>query len=322
MKILLVGNPGGTNIADSLLFAARELRHQASLIPVTDAFRSTQLRRHISWRLLGHRPPRLEPFAQRVLESAHAFAPDVIIATGLAPITQAVLRELDGIRRIVYLTDDPWNPDFRAGWFFDALTAYDVVLTPRRANIEDLKTHGCRAVHYLPFGYDARHFHADPQPKSVDGFFAGGADEERIRFLAPILNGDFRISLAGDFWSRSPKTRAFAAGHFDPDRLRIATAAAHINICMVRARNRDGHVMRSLEIPAVGAAMLVQETDEHHELFGDDVVYFNTPKGLDARFRALLADEPLRQRLAAQVHHRILRGGHTYTDRLREILKS
>lgn len=320
MKILLVGNPGGTNVADSLLAAARELGHQASLVPATDAFRTSQLRRRISWHLLGHKPPRLDEFSRRVQESAEAFAPDVLIATGLAPINESALRALAGIPRFVFLTDDPWNPDFAAKWFFAALPHYDVAFTPRRANLQQLADAGCAAVQLLRFGYDPRHFFADPRPKDTDVFFAGGADAERIRLLQPLLNGEFKAQLAGDFWRDTDSTRPFAAGHLGPDELRRATAAAHVNICMVRAQNRDGHVMRSFEIAAVGATMLVQDTEDHRELFGDDVVYFNTPRGLEARFRSLMADPELRASLAERVHRRITGGGHTYRDRLAQML--
>ena len=320
MKILLVGNPGGTNVADSLLFAARQLKHEVSLVPATDAFRTSDLRRRISWHVLGHKPPRLGAFSQRVLSDARAFHPDVLITTGLAPISADVLKELSGIRRVVFLTDDPWNRHFSAKWFFDALPHYDTVFTPRRTNIDDLSAHGCKNVRYMRFGYDPRHFHSDPQPKTVDAFFAGAADAERTAFLAPLLNGEFKVQLAGDFWVKQPVTRAYAAGHFDPAELRRGTARAHVNICMVRTANRDGHVMRSLEIPAVGGAMLVQDTSDHRDLFGDDVLYFDTPAGLGSQFRLLMADEALRERLASAVHQRIVNGKHTYRDRLESLL--
>jgi spore maturation protein CgeB len=322
MKILLVGNPGGTNVADSLLFAARQMKHEVSLVPATDAFRASDLRRRISWHLLGHKPPRLNAFSQRVLSDARAFQPDILIATGLAPIDAASLNELSGIRRVVFLTDDPWNRHFSAKWFFDALPHYDTVFTPRRANIEDLRAHGCTDVRFLRFGYDPRHFHSDPQTKTVDGFFAGAADAERTAFLTPILNGEFNVQLAGDFWAKQPATRDYAAGHFDPAELRRGTARARVNICMVRTANRDGHVMRSLEIPAVGGAMLVQDTSDHRDLFGDDVLYFDSPTGLESQFRLLMGDSALRESLAAAVHQRIVDGKHTYRDRLAALLGS
>ncbi|MGQ0560710.1 MAG: CgeB family protein [Gemmatimonadota bacterium] len=320
MRILFIGNAGGTNVAESLLVAARALGHEASLVPAADAFRTSDLRRRISWHLLGHRPPRLKAFSARVLEAARAFAPDHIIATGLAPVSDDALRRLAGSRRSVFLTDDPWHPGFTAHWFFDAVLHYDVVFTPRHANLSGLVTHGCADVRYLRFGYDPRFFYADPQPARVDAFFAGGADEDRVRLLQPILTGEFTVELAGDFWADWKPTRAFAQGHYDPAELRRATAAARVNLVMVRAANRDGHVMRSFEAPAVGGALLVQDTADHRELFGDDVVYFVTSAELLAGLRRLLADASLRERLALAVHRRITGGRHTYRDRLVEML--
>lgn len=319
MRILLIGNSGGTNVAESFLVAARELGHEASLVPATDAFRTSPIRRQISWHLLGHRPPRLTQFSARVIEAAATFRPDLLLATGIAPINRDALRALEGTKRVVFLTDDPWNSDFRAQWFFEALPHYDTVYTPRHANENDLKNAGCKHVAYLRFGYDPRHFYADPQPKDIDGFFAGGADPDRVRLLRPLLTGEYNISLAGDFWKNDPTTRPFAVGHYNPDELRRATAAAHVNICMVRAANRDGHVMRSFEIPAVGAAMIVQDTPDHRALFENDVLYFGTPEELATGFRTLMADPPLRQKLATAVHSRVSTG-QSYKDRLASIL--
>ena len=46
--------------------------------------------------------------------------------------------------------------------------------------------------------------------------------------------------------------------------------AAKVNLCLVRRAKRDGHVMRSFEIAAVGGCMLAQDTDEHREIFGPE----------------------------------------------------
>jgi spore maturation protein CgeB len=77
--------------------------------------------------------------------------------------------------------------------------------------------------------------------------------------------------------------------------------------------------MRSLEIPAVGACMLVEDTEEHRDLFGDDgqtVRYFDSSSAMVDIARRLLGDPPERARLAEAVHRRITSGGHTYRDRL------
>lgn len=323
MKLLLVGNPGGTNVADSFLHAAKTLPVEATLIPATAAFRAHTLHRHVSWRLLGHKPPRLAEFSARVAKDTHAFQPTHLVATGLAPITAQTLRALAHVRRIAFLTDDPWNPEFTSKWFLEALPNYDVVYTTRRSNMSDLVRQGCRDVRYLPFGYDPRHFFREPRPRDVDVFFAGGAERKRVDYLAPLLLEKWQVELAGDRWDQYPETRAHYKGHFDAGQLRMHTAGARVNVCLVRSANRDGHVMRSFEIPACGGCMVAEDTDEHRAIFGAPekaVLYFSSPEELRSRVERLLRDEPLQLRLAQAAHEIVTRQGHTYADRLTEML--
>ena len=323
MRLLLVGNPGGTNVADSFLFAARQRRIEANLAPASSAFRANRLKTTVSWRLLGHRPPNLEAFSQRVLADARAMNATHVVATGLAPVTAEVLQQIEA-RRIVFLTDDPWHPLFKSKWFMEALVHYDVVYTPRRANMDELARHGCADVRYLPFGYDPRYFYAESRPKDIDVFFAGGAEQQRVDYLKPVLEANRNTVLAGDRWDRYAETRDFYRGHFDPEQLRETTAAAHVNICLVRSSNRDGHVMRTFEIPACGGCMVAEDTAEHRALFGphgDAVLYFNSPHELQTRVQKLLKNEKSQQRLALEAHRIIVKGKHTYADRLSTILE-
>ncbi|HUP89535.1 MAG TPA: glycosyltransferase [Longimicrobiales bacterium] len=324
IRLLLVGNPGGTNVADSFLHAAREKGIEAALAPSTTAFRSNRIHRTISWRVLGHRPPLLAPFSQRVGNDAHTIKATHVVATGLAPVTADVLRTIEA-RKIVFLTDDPWHPDFRSSWFMDAVLQYDVVYTPRRSNIDDLINHGCRDVRYLPFGYDPRHFFREERPAEFDVFFAGGAEDDRVRYLKPLMSDDLRVALAGDRWDRYAETRAYYKGHFDPAELRRATAAARVSICLVRKSNRDGHVMRTFEIPACGGCLLAEDTAEHRAIYGphgDAVLYFNSPDELHLRVHELLTDVNLRQKLRDAAHRIVTEGRNTYGHRLATILQS
>ena len=104
----------------------------------------------------------------------------------------------------------------------------------------------------------------------------GGADRDRVPFIAALGAAGFSIALYGDHWDRFPETKPYDRGYADPQTLRQATAAAKIALCLVRRANRDGHVMRSFEIPAIGACMLVEDTEEHREIFGPDIAQSST----------------------------------------------
>jgi spore maturation protein CgeB len=83
--------------------------------------------------------------------------------------------------------------------------------------------------------------------------------------------------------------------------------------------------MRTYEVPAMGGCMLVEDTDDHRQLFGREgeaVVYFRTTDEGVAKARQLLADERERRRLAAESHALVTRGRHTYGDRLTAALQT
>jgi len=230
-----------------------------------------------------------------------------------------------GVRRFNYLTDDPWNPAHRAAWFLRALPHYDHVFSPRQSNLEALQEHGCHKVSYLPFAYaPSQHYCERAQPEeeamlASEVIFVGGADRDRLPLVAALIAAGLRVALYGGYWNRYPEAKKSHRGHADLQTLRKATGAAKIALCLVRRANRDGHVMRSFEIPAIGACMLVEDTEEHREIFGPDgesVVYFRSIPEMIDKSRWLLDRPAERQRLAAAAHSRIHAGSHTYRDRL------
>lgn len=328
--LAIVGNVGATNVGESLRRAALALGYQVLFFDCYAAWRANRILRSISWRLNDKRPLRLEEFVDSVLAACRKARPQVVITTGTAPLTAAALQALRrlGIFCLNYSTDDPWNPTQTASWFLRTLPFYDLIFTTRRANVRDFQHIGCSDVQYLPFGYDDELFGGSGgsmQGGGHDVLFVGGADKERVAFVSEFMSSGPPVALVGAYWTTARQTRRFALGHRTPDEVRILTAAAKVNLCLVRRANRDGHVMRSFEIAALGGCMLVEDTAEHRDIFGEDgeaVVYFRSPREAAERARSLLADPAERARLSAVVRARISRGAHTYPDRLVSMLEA
>jgi spore maturation protein CgeB len=332
-RLLLVGNPEVIHVGAHLAEAARSLGLEVTLEDVRQAYAAPAWLNKFNWWLRGRRPSRLSTFSTRLLAVCAAFRPRWLLATGIAPLTPPALERLRhlGVRTLNFLTDDPWNPAHRAPWFLEALPGYDVVFSPRRANLDDLRRLGCRVVSYLPFAYaPGIHFPAGAGPgpeggaDGADLFFAGGADRDRVPYLAACIRAGFRVRLHGGYWHRYPGTRAQAGGHLGPEELRRALGLAKVALCLVRRANRDGHVMRSFEVPAMGTCMLTEDTKEHREIFGPDgqhVVYFHSCQELVDRLRWLLGHPDERARLAAAARRLItIEGKNTYRDRLETML--
>lgn len=327
-EVLIAGASGGSHIGASLWRAAQRVGIRTLLCDTNMAWPRHTIRQKFLWHYGGRRPLRMRLFEKLLLEKAAEFRPECIITTGMAPLTGSTIRLLRrmGSRCVNFSTDDPFNPRGRGEWFLKALPQYDVVFTPRRANEDELRARGCRKVVYLPFGYDDHLFHPidDAMPDAnSDLMFAGVGDEDRVPIIAAAISGGLRVRLYGINWDRFEPTRGITRGQADIPTLRRAISSCRIALCLVRRSNRDGHSMRTFEVPAVGACMVVEDTAEHRDIFGEEderVCYFRDPEEMVSKAKRLLQDVPSRERLKRECHDWITGGHNTYADRLKTML--
>lgn len=334
-RLLIIGNPRETHVGGHLANGARSAGLETTLVDLEQAFAGPKLLQTACWHLLGHRPARLESFSRECVERCRQRPPDLVLTTGLAPLSPSALLRLQEMKipTANFLTDDPWNPAHRAPWFMRALPHYDHIFTPRRANMAELEALGGPKVHYLPFGY-APEIHHPPAPMSdaerakwkSDVLFIGGADEDRAAVMRPLRDAGLRLSLWGGYWDRIPDLRQFAHGHAGPDEFRKLVANAGVNICLVRRANRDGHSMRTFELAAIGGCLAVEDTAEHREIFGADdecVRFFDSPMRLIDICQELLLNPRVQSRLAhASFLHVTNERRSAYRDRIVTLIES
>ncbi len=327
VRVLIVGNPETIHVGAHFRAAAETLGAAVELCDIRRAFDAPWALRQFNWRLRSHRPPRLDAFGADLLKTAKKFQPALVLVTGIAPVTRDTIEALHAqhARVVNFLTDDPWNPAHHAPWFLRTLAAYDAIYSPRRANLTDLKNAGCRGVEYLPFAYNPHiHFRDETNAIGSDVLFAGGADADRVPYMQALVGAGLDLRLYGGYWERHAYTRPFAHGHADMATLRHAVNGARVCLGLVRRANRDGHVMRTFELPAMGGCLLLEDTSDHREIFGADgdaAIYFQTKEEMVTRARWLIAQGAERARLAQAAHARITQGTHTYADRLRDIFR-
>ena len=331
-NILIVGNPETFHVGAHFYKAAQNIGLKAEIIDVRDAFGNSRFFQSALWKFGGKKPQKLNYFGRKVVACCKERGYSLLLATGMAPLDQKSLCALRhaGVQTINYLTDDPWNQAHRSAWFLKAIKLYNNVFTTRRSNIFDLKKTGCTNINYCPFGYDNNKHKNLLGTMSdfcgADIMFVGGADSDRIKIMDHFVSNNFSLALFGGYWNKTKGFAKYSCGSADLLTLARYGQVAKIVICLVRRANRDGHVMRSYEAAASAACMLVEDTMEHREIFGEDgecVVFFNSNEQMILRARWLLDHPEERLRLRHAVYRRIvLEGKNTYTNRLRTILKT
>jgi hypothetical protein len=330
MKLLIIGFSHPLHVGSYLASAARQLGLDYQLIDAGRAEASSRIGRAFCWRVRGRRPARLNQFGDEVLKTCAELQHNIVLTTGRAPLNRSHIGNLrgQGIRVVNYSTDDPWNPTLRAPWFLSTLPSYDAIFTPRRANLGDFRGCGVPTVGYLPFAYDPEVHRPWPEKEPTgapsDVLFVGGCDTDRLPLIGALIDAGLELALFGRYWNRHSKTRSHWRGIADQDTIRSASAAARVCLCLVRRANRDGHVMRSFEAAAMGGCILAEDTDDHRELFGPEdhaARYFRTIPEMVQQAKDLVSDASARRRLSLQLNKRMAAGGHTYADRLAEILR-
>ncbi|MBF6558998.1 MAG: glycosyltransferase [Candidatus Binataceae bacterium] len=288
----------------------------------------------IATRVRGGRPRGIRALNRELLVRARAFAPDVVLVGKgryLAPATLAAIKAASGARLINWATDDPFNPANGSAALRAAIPLYDLYVSTKRAIVPALRAAGARQVIYQRFGYKpTAHYPQVPVTPAeharfvCDVAFVGGADADRVPYFERLMRElpGVRLNLYGNYWNRSARLAPYWRGRADGRDYRLALGGAAIAVNLLRRANHDDHVMRTFELPACGAFMLAERSDSHRELFaeGREAAFFATPDELAAQVRHYLPRAAERARIAAAGRRRVLAGGHSYNDRLHEIL--
>ena len=316
------------------LDAVRELGHECVFIDEHNLFPSRGMSTlgRVAYRLLGRRPLTYWRFNAELTSRIVAESPDVLLVVKGAYLSPGSLQKIKRRTNAIlvnFATDDPFNPRNSTPALRTSIPLYDLYCCTKKAIMDDVRIAGSKRVCYVPFGFKPSvHFwnqaeDTDQDAKEVDVTFVGGADADRVpyfRLLSQVPG--LRLSLYGGGWDRVSDLCQYWRGMAIGAHYRKAHYDTKIAVALVRRANRDGHSMRTFEVPACGAFMLAERTEEHLEIFqeGLEAAYFTTPEELVEKVRYYLGRPGERQRIAAAGYSKITLGGCTYTHRLEQIL--
>lgn len=341
VRLLYVGDlrPGGTSLMRFNAFRALgfvvEALDPASVavwgVPANFAVRA-------AWQIGNG--PFFAAVRRSLVALSKRFVPDLVWVDKGWAITAEAIQEtkasVPGVKVISYNPDDPFGALSQRGWrhFVDSIYCYDALFVPRAINVMEYQACGGGQVfHHVPFwGFDP----ACHRPWSVadrDSFdvkadvcFLGAFEQERAKSLVAIGLAGIRVLLSHE-WPAArcwhPNFQKANAGLWG-EQYGKAISGCHISLGFLRRVNRDKHTSRSIEIPACGALLVAERTDEHQGLFEEDkeAVFFSDDDELVQKTKYYLKDHDARISIARRGLQRCLKSGYDYRTVLARMVKS
>lgn len=254
----------------------------------------------------------------------------------IRPDTLLWVRHLQPNAKIVwYSPDDPILRANRSIQHRLAIGLYDLHVTTKSYNVPELLEMGARAAVFVGNAYDPNIHRPlalsdeDRRRWACDVGFVGAFEQPRADSMLAMARAGISVRVApSSVWSRMrgqhpnlhvPETSANLMG----DEYARAISGAKINLGFLRKLVRDQQTTRSVEVPACGAFMLAERTDEHRDLFeeGKEAEFFSSTEELIAKARYYLAHEEQRARIALAGRERCLRSGYSNQRRLGSVLE-
>jgi len=267
---------------------------------------------------------------ERLMGSIVCHKPNLVwIDKGLC-ITPHTLRKLRGIHPNAQIVH--YSPDDMTGGrhnqsrqYLNGIRHYDLHVTTKSFNVEDLYGLGARAVMFLNNAYCAETHHPveiSPEEKLTLGGnvgFIGWFEESRANSLLFIANHGVSVRIWGEGWTGWAKR--YSHPNMVIEKRPIwgaqyarAICSFDINLGFLRKLNRDLQTTRSVEIPACGKFMLAERTSEHLKLFteGVEAEFFSNNEELLEKCNYYLSHPEEREKIAASARERCLRSGYSY----------
>ena len=230
--------------------------------------------------------------------------------------------------------DDPYG---RRDWtrfsaYRKAVPEYDLVVVVRQPNVDEANRLGARQVLLHPRVADEVAHVPRPLTSAIerqwrsDVAFVGSWMPERGPFMVDLIRRGIPLALFGPGWNKAAEWAQLApyhrASYLDGDAYAYAVQCAKISLGLLSKGNRDLHTTRTMEIPALGGLLCAERTEEHVAFYrdGDEALFWSDSAECASVCQALLADDPRRERIAANGRRRYLSNGYTSENLIRNVV--
>jgi len=280
--------------------------------------------------------PAIAKINNDLLIRVNEFQPEMIFiyrGTHILPDTLQKAKKISPCQIYGYNNDDPFSPKYpKCLWrhFLAGVKEYDHLFCYRQHNIEDYSQLGYQSASLLRAYYTDERNHlvnTENSPYLCDVIFIGHfEDDGRDHCLLMLLKSNHNVKVYGTGWEKSSSYHQLVTlnGPIEPlyEDYNLALNSAKIAVVFLSKLNRDTYTRRCFEIPAAGALMLSEYTDDLNSMFeqGVDADYFDSANELIEKVSFYLNNDQALRDVSVKGNERLLRDGHEAMDRIKEVL--
>lgn len=272
----------------------------------------------------------------KIIEMAKLIKPDLVwIDKGLTIKSETLLKIKSFNPKTIFVSyspDDMMNPNNQSQNYLECITIYDHHVTTKTFNVAELFGMGAKNVIMVNNGFcDICHKKLSLSQVDRNKFggsvgFIGFWEKEREEYMTYLAENEIPVRVWGP-WERN---RSYHRNMFVEGRVAwgneyiMAINAFDINLCFLRKENRDLQTSRSVGIPACGAFMLAERTNEHLELFkeGVEAEYFESMEEMREKVAYYLQHDDQRKKIANAGYLRCQSSGYSYDQIIKQVMEN
>ena len=265
--------------------------------------------------------------------------PDAIIVYNSRALRASTLRRIrqkTGATLVYIAPDDIIASHNRTRWLTATFPVWDILFTSKTYNVPELRGEGVRnpvlnenifdpSVH-RPMTKEE----VGDEFESFDVVFVGTFEADREVSLRKLAEAGLSVLVCGNAagllsggWDRLKKAGVEVRPAAVDAEYTRAVHKGKVPLGFLRKINRDQITHRSIELPAMGRAMLAEKTVEHdaHFVDGAEYVGFSSDEEMIGKARALVANRDRRREIGKAARARCLASGYDVDADMARILK-
>jgi len=233
---------------------------------------------------------------------------------------------------LVHYTPDAQLWDNKSRYFNAYIPLYDLVVTTKPFEAKLYKAAGAREVLLVLQGYGSRfgplaRAASEKVMLQSDVCFIGHCQRHYAARLQVAAHTGARLRIWGRGWCRYTRFHSWAREHVAGDGIwgeqyPIALASSKIALGLLSKRIPETTTTRTFEIPATGAFLLAERTDDHLALFreGIEAEFFESDEELQEKIHFYLKNDNTRRKIAAAGRERCVSSRYDAKCQIEKVL--